>query len=241
MKINTGLPYDFDLLNEINEKGAIVDLSNINYPNLDETDNIKITFIYLRNTGYENIDLDFSKTSFEFKEKFLLYYLQGDIEYKLKECNDTWIKILGFYNNQNFPVKSFLSEEEIIKFINNNLEYLKNLNTFIISLPLYPISKMTFDDDTNLDLEDIEKTENIICNNSICGIISNPYFMYIYETIEQSEPCFYSKIFTLENNELFNTIINHTPFATILYGMCQDNWSEFTNGLEEILKTMPDK
>ena len=235
MQIYTGLPYDFSQMTLIAENGAIIDLSNINYPGITQEENIKTTYIYLRNTGYENIDLDFSKNDFDFKEKFLLYYLKGDIEYTLKECSNTWIKIIGLYNNQNFPVSSILTDEEIKKFINNNLDFIKDLNIFFISLPLYPISRMSFDDNTVLSLDELENTEEIVCNNSICDIISNQFFMELYDTMPQEEPMFYSNIFTIENNKLFDTLILHTPFATLLYGMCQENWSDFVKDIEKII------
>ena len=69
MQIYTGLPYDFSQMTLIAENGAIIDLSNINYPGITQEENIRTTYIYLRNTGYENIDLDFSKNDFDFKEK----------------------------------------------------------------------------------------------------------------------------------------------------------------------------
>ena len=54
-------------MNEIKEKGAIVDMSNINYPGINSEDNVRISYIYLRNTNFD-VDLDFSKCEYSFKE-----------------------------------------------------------------------------------------------------------------------------------------------------------------------------
>lgn len=235
MQIKTGLPYDINQMTDISEHGAIIDMSNLNYPNINKEDNIRVTYIYLRNTGYSNIDLDFSNTEYSFKEQFLLYYLKGDIEYIFEECTNTWIKIIGFYNQQDFPIESILTNEEIENFIKNNKDYLEEINRFIISLPLYPISRLDFNKDEKLDFNEIETVEDKLFNNSICDIIRNQYFMFIYDTLENDTPVFYKSIFTEDNNELFDTILKFTPFSVLLYGMGQENWSEFVSDVENLI------
>lgn len=64
--IRTGLPYDFDLMETIEKEGAVVDVSQVSYPNSEDIE--RTTLIYLRNTNYDNIILDFSKVDYKTKE-----------------------------------------------------------------------------------------------------------------------------------------------------------------------------
>ena len=58
--IQTGLPYTPELMKDISEQGAIVDMSSINFPEGVEN-STRTVFIYLRNTGFKNIVLDLLK------------------------------------------------------------------------------------------------------------------------------------------------------------------------------------
>ena len=59
--IKTGLPYDFETMQQIMQEGAIVDVTNISYPSIPKEDNVKTSLIYLRNTNFDNVHLDFQK------------------------------------------------------------------------------------------------------------------------------------------------------------------------------------
>jgi hypothetical protein len=54
--IITKLPYEEDMFEDISNNGAIIDMSK------NELD-IRTTFIYLRNTNFNNIKFDFSSYS----------------------------------------------------------------------------------------------------------------------------------------------------------------------------------
>ena len=41
--IKTGLPYKFDEMQQIQNEGAVVDMSDINYPSVSKEDNVKET------------------------------------------------------------------------------------------------------------------------------------------------------------------------------------------------------
>lgn len=235
MKILTNLPYDFNIMNEIKEKGAIVDMSNINYPGINSEDNIRISYIYLRNTNFD-VDLDFSKCEYSFKEAFIKFYLEGDIIYNIKEINSTLIKILGIHAHEYFEIKSILDDNEIKTFIENNQPFLTKVSTFIYSLPLYPISRLDFED-TTLDLKDVKHEKGIAINNNICNLIKENLFIELFNDEIQTEAIFYDDIFTENNNELFETLGIYTPFNTLLYGMNQpEEWTQFVDGLEEFIK-----
>lgn len=235
--LKTGLPYDIDDLEEISNNGAIVNLDNINFNGIDKDQLIKTIYIYLRNTGFDNITLNFANTEYSFKEEFLKYYLMGNIEYEIQECNETWMKILGLYYNMDFPINSILTKDEIYIFIKNNEDYIHEITQFLCSLPIFPISKLNLENDEKLDLN-MEKCDELICNNSVIGIIKNIFFMDLFLVMDFKEPVYYTKIFTEENNDLFEAILKYTPFTALLYGMCQDNWDNFLTALEDHINTL---
>lgn len=232
MKINTGLPYDVSKMNDIEKNGATVDMSDIKYPTISEKDFIRVSYIYLRNTSYNDIDLDFSKTTYEFKKDFLLFYLFGDIECVIKEMTSTWIKILGKYIGQEFQIGSILSDDEIQKFINDEQDKLQIIITFIMSLPLYPIIRMNTDDE--VDYSDIEETDEKPINDDIIDLIKHPHFNDLYLNDLDVKPKNYKKIFTEDNNKLFETLMLYTPFSTILVGMNDgEKWVEFVDSISK--------
>lgn len=231
--INTGLPFDFDDMSSIAEEGAIVDMSNLNYPLIDESENVKTSFIYLRNTDYQNIDLDFSKVSYDIKEQFLIFYLEGDIEYSIKELSNTWIKILLKYKNIDEDVCSILTDDEIKMFISNNESLVSNLEIFAYSLPLFSISRLDTED-FEFDFDTIKKTDYKF-NANVCSIIQNNLWNLIYIETPNTEPMFYTNMFVDDNNLLFETIMKYTPFSVLLYGMNnQEEWKEFASMIQQI-------
>ena len=228
--IKTGLPYDFDIMDKIAEEGAVVDVSQTNYPfneNIERT-----TLIYLRNTGYKNITLDFSNVSYESKEKYLIEYLTGDIDFSINELTDSLIKIFAQYKGILLDINSILNDEEEKQFINNNNQLLNELNSFTYSLPLFSISRLQTEDFTFV-YDDIKKTDYKFCQN-VCSLIEHPYWNLFYELEPQTEPVFYTNMFTENNNKLFEVIMKHTPFSVLLYGMGNpEQWKEFSNLLKE--------
>ena len=68
--IRSGLPYGEDIISQVYEEGAVVDLSRVKFPTLNTTyDNMKAAITYLRNTGYK-VQLDFSEMTYEQKKSF---------------------------------------------------------------------------------------------------------------------------------------------------------------------------
>lgn len=234
--IHTGLPYDMDILGNIDNEGAVVDMSNLNYPGIQKEDNIRVSYIYLRNTAFNNVTLDFSQTSYEFKRDFLLFYINGDIFYEIESCTNTWIKILGLYNQQDFPIDTILTQDELYQFIKENITEIAKLNNIIASLPIYLFLRLNIEDPENFNFNDIETDNTTTCNDNIIFIIKNQFFNFLYESLNADTPKIYSNLFTETNNLLFETIMQYTPFGILLYGMNQPDWSKFVDGLETICK-----
>lgn len=234
--IHTGLPYDMDILGNIDNEGAVVDMSNLNYPGIQKEDNVRVSYIYLRNTAFNNVTLDFSQTTYEFKRDFLLFYINGDIFYEIESCTNTWIKILGLYNQQDFPIDTIFTQDELYQFIRENLTEIAKLNNIIASLPVYLFLRLNIEDPENFNFNDIETDDTTTCNDNITFIIKNQFFNFLYESLNVDTPKIYSNLFTETNNLLFETIMQYTPFGILLYGMNQPDWSKFVDGLETICK-----
>lgn len=234
--IHTGLPYDMDILGNIDNEGAVVDMSNLNYPGIQKEDNVRVSYIYLRNTAFNNVTLDFNQTSYEFKRDFLLFYINGDIFYEIESCTNTWIKILGLYNQQDFPIDTIFTQDELCQFIKENLTEITKLNNIIASLPVYLFLRLNIEDPENFNFNDIETDDTTTCNDNIIFIIKNQFFNFLYESLNADTPKIYSNLFTETNNLLFETIMQYTPFGILLYGMNQPDWSKFVDELETICK-----
>ena len=205
--IYTGLPYDMDILSNIDNEGAVVDMSNLNYPGIQKEDNVRVSYIYLRNTAFNNVTLDFSQTSYEFKRDFLLFYINGDIFHEIESCTNTWIKILGLYNQQDFPIDTIFTQDELYQFIRENITEITKLNNIIASLPIYLFLRLNIEDPENFNFNDIETDDTTTCNDNIIFIIKNQFFNFLYESLNADTPKIYSNLFTETNNLLFETII----------------------------------
>lgn len=224
--IKTGLPYDFDIMEQIEQEGAIVDISNTSYPCVDDIE--RTTLIYLRNTDFKKIILDFSNLSYQQKEKYLQLYLIGDIEYNIKELTNTFINIFGKYKNIILNIESILTDEEENIFIKNNQELLLELDSFVYSLPLYSISRLETEDFT-FSFDNIIKTD-FVFNMNICDLIKHPSWNLFYEESPYNNIKFYTKMFSEDNNKLFETVMKFTPFSILLYGMNNpEEWKNFIN------------
>ena len=215
--LNTGLPYDLNLMNDISEQGAIVDMNNINFPGIPENLKIKTSFIFLRNTGFENISLDFSSVNYEEKEQFLLFFLTGDIESNNQEFIDSWLSILFFFNRINNDIITILNKDEIEKFIKNNNELILKISSVINSLPVMLINRLK-NKPWNFNIQ-TQKFGNINIKN-LAKVISTEEVFYLYTNLntEKYQPVFYEDLFSEEENDLFFAMTN-SPLFVIMFGL----------------------
>lgn len=226
--LKTGLPYAMEDMSKVYEEGAIVDMNNINFPVVDIDRQIRTSFIYLRNTSFNNVTLDFSKCSYESKAKFLIEYLTCDIVFYNDLLKTSWLNILF---NKNFLVNkynSILTEQETIRFINENKEFIEELETFINSLSLYLISLNKL---FTLDFKDIEQS-SFFLNSNTYSLIEDSNIGMLISNLKHT-PKFYSKIFTLENNKLRESCRNLDTYY-FLEEMSKMSTSDFQNLLHKI-------
>ena len=97
---------------------------------------------------------------------------------------------------------------------------------------MYSISRIQTEDFT-FDYDDIVKNDYKF-NSNICSLIEHQCWNLFYELEPDVEPQFYTNLFTEDNNKLFETIMKHTPFSVLLYGMANpEEWSEFSKLIKE--------
>lgn len=226
--IRSGLPYGEDIISQVYEEGAYVDLSKVKFPTLKTTyENMKAAITYLRNTGYKVV-LDFSEMSYEQKKAFIKAYLDTNVAYDIPEVDSTWLKILymcGYCNLEDNT--AIMNDLEISCFISEEKEYLIKLADFIISLPLYLILRLN----TNLDTDGIEVREDKVNTTNFINIIKRPEFEGLMLMSGGRPPKNYVNVFTLENNELFEAIAN-TNFNVVLTGMLSEEPEKFLEFLK---------
>lgn len=203
--IETGLPYNMDLMDQISQEGALVDMSSVSFPGITEENKIRTCFIYLRNTGFKGIKLDFSKCSYEEKAKFLKEYLTTDIIYSIPELNTSWLKICTNAIEQ-IEYPCILDAKERIKFFKENEEFLQNLMLFFFSLPVYLFSRFKIEGNRIFNLNKVQHSEIIPCNANGYNLIDAEFIDLINYFSPEVTPIFFDKIFTEENNDLFERL-----------------------------------
>lgn len=246
--LTTGLPYDMGSMDEIKNDGAIVDMSNINFPGIPEERIYKTTFIFLRNTGF-NVILDFSKCDFDRKEKFLLAYLNENIDVVQNEFAITYVSILNRMIGSPTIFECILTLEEIDTFIERNKELLSKVLSFMMSLPIFALYYFSLNNEA-YTVDDIEKCDDDLISSNIYHIVSTPEYVSLFGMelndivgkYDFNGPKFYTKIFTGENIDLL-TAVEKLPFFSILHGLCNlnsedwngflENFESFKNGIKE--------
>ena len=219
--LRTRIPYDIEKIEKIRDCGAIVDVSAPEFPGIEKDKQLRTTLVFLRNTGFD-VKLDFSECTYEEKRTYLLLYLQEKIEIKYKEFSDTWTNIilqsLGFENNRS----SILTKEEQSLFIKENNEYISHVVSFLYSLTLYAMYRYSLNGHA-YNMEGFRKTDAEDISRNICSVLEAPEIILVYSL--DNEPVFFSKIFTVENNKLFDAI-QKLPFMSLLYGLGKYNLSK---------------
>lgn len=223
--IETGLPYSTENMSKIYNEGAEVDMSNINFPT--NQDKYRTTFIYLRNTNFNNITLNFSKCTYEEKEKFLLEYIKTDITVELKLLIYIWQCILTYKS-----CEPYFSEEEAERFIEINKEVIQELRDFYLSVPLYLFYRLDMDNIT-FDFDSL-KSRDFSYNRNCFFLIQEEFIDYISaQNPEFKEPIFYKNLFTADNEILFD-FLKGLSLYNLIQTMTEMEPEEFDKLLTEI-------
>lgn len=223
-------------MQEIKEKGAIVNMKNSQFP--IEADVILTSLIYLRNTNFK-VALDFTDVSLEHRIKYLKLYLSEDLNLNNCEFSQSWIKILNYLVGFNIDIPCILTEEEIQEFIKNDSEYLGTILQFIISIPLFCMLRFKankVEENSIFTFEEFTKTDKVPVSTNIEHILKYPELLNIFSHQYHIQPLFYTKVFTVENDDLFRAVQN-LPFFNVLFGLNSPdlNWADIGIGFDELL------
>ena len=211
--LRTKIPYQVERIEEIRERGAVVDVSNPIFPGIEQDKQLRTTLVFLRNTGFD-VELDFSGCSYEEKRDYLLLYVKDKIDVKYKEFSDTWVSIImeaiGLENDR----PSILNDDEMARFIEENMGYISRVINFIYSLTLYAMDRYSLNSQA-YDMKSFKTTDYEDIGFNICYVLEAPEIIMVYSI--DDEPLFYTKLFTIENNKLFDAV-QKLPFMSLLYG-----------------------
>lgn len=234
--LTTGLPYDLEKMDEIKENGAIVDMNSYKFDAIPDDEQLRTVFIFLRNTGF-NVKLDFSNCDYASKRQYLLEYLYTKMDCKYTEFSHECVNIMYAINLMDPPHKdAIFTDEERIKFINEDKDVVDNLYDLVISTILFLVSKSKCFD---IDMEHFEeKTTKIKIN--LVNIMKDDMIGPIV-TFSDREPSFYKDIFNDDNYDLFVAVV--TGLATestvldLMYKFGMDDFKTFVNyGLQRMEK-----
>ena len=230
--IKTSLPYKIEEMELIQNDGAIVDMSNLNFIGIPEELQKKTSLVFLKNTGFD-VTLDFSGCSYEDKAEYLKLYLTEDLSVCNHEFSSTWVKILNSCLGIGIEKYSFLTDEEIKRFKDENIEFLTEIHQLVISLPLYAMYRFLLNDEV-YNMSEFKKTDKNLIKCNLHKLIEHDEFLFLYGVPVDIEPLFYTQIFTVENNDLFDAI-QKLPFMDVLYGLgatSKDEWKNFAKEVE---------
>ena len=218
--IHTTLPYEFSEMEEIQKNGAIINMNEIHFPGKTNTfDIIRTSFIFIRNTGFDKIRLDFSETSYEFKRDILLQYIATDIKVVLDELIQTWLNILTkiCFNDINDDLnETIFNIHEIETFINEDHSIVQMLVDFINSLPIFAMNYHMLlhnIDDIAINFETIDDSQ---LGPNIYNIIGYNQFNSLDAMVLGRPEKFFKKYFKSTNLDLYNAIKNHPGLGTLL-------------------------
>lgn len=223
------LPFTISELESLRELESIeVDMSKPNFP--ENLDPIKTSFIYMRNIGFNNLKPDFSGLSKEDKFKYLEEYISTNIDIS-DYCVPliyTWASICtGYYEENDLNI---LSKQETEEFIETHKDLINHMRQFIMSLPVYAMSR--FKHENMYTLDDIPHSDFDGFGPNLYTVLKYMDLIYLITSLIVSNqatlggkvPVFYDKYFTVENNQLME-VIETTPMMAALNALAtsEDN------------------
>lgn len=172
--IKSGLPYDQDLFENISNNGAIIDMSK------NELD-IRTSFIYLRNTNFDNITFDLSTYTSQQKINFIYQYLISDIQFYNQEILLTVLSICLKYINFQYNKFFLLNQNQINLFIKQYSNIIQNIIQFIQNSYMSIVLNQY-----NNQKADNTKTQKLLSNKNVFHLLKNNdiLFLFLYQNFE---------------------------------------------------------
>ena len=224
------IPFPVNDMEELKAKSELeIDMSDLSKLAQYSKDPIKTALIYLRNIGFKNLKLNFSNCPVEMKDQYMILWLTSDIENDNEEFVNSWFDIL--IENKN--VRGGMYTDEEMEHANSVLmkNYGYNIYEFAYSTPLYALSRLAEHQDV-IDIDQFEKTDFDGFGPNIYRLVAEPAFDQLIDNQGKYAPKFYTKYFTMENNELFEAL-KDSAVMVIMYALMADK----DNSCKELLKT----
>ena len=212
--IKTGLPYAMNQMEEIAKNGAIVDMSDLKFPGIqDEKASIRTAFIFLRNTGFP-VTADYSKCDYEMKAEYLHGYFDDGIESKQDELASTWLAACFKYLEIEYSQPSIMTDEELLHFCSENVEKIREVIRYTKSIPVFMMSLSSLDGEA-YDTSAIERVAKSPAKANIENIFFADELGLIVSHKDEFEPAFYEDTFTEENHELVSRLCKSNLFSAM--------------------------
>ena len=221
-RIVTGLPYDVDqMIDHIQNEGAIIDPTNIHFDQVE--DQISTAFLYLRNTNFDNVTIDWSRVDQQTKVQWAIKYITTPYSYNDPVLNDV-IATIVIYNACGKVVGDIVSEQTIIDALKSNQQLFDQLVDFYNSLLLFVIMR-TNAFEQSVDWSDVDKIDKPLFGINSYNIIGTRLFDVAVDAFAISDKCaapkMFSTLFVETNNDLFEKIIRDTVYGATIYAIVE--------------------
>lgn len=217
--IYTGLPYNFHDMPTIVSDGAIVDMGDLHFPSVPEDKQIRTAFIFLRNTNFKNVQLDFSRCSSLMIVEYIKEYLTTDIQVKNEELSDIVLYTLANILNTQIDLEPPIKNNLVLEIQKELTNELKELKTLLASLPLYLMYRSKLNNEV-YSLDSVETNTLKYIGPNFLNLLHDKNISLIIQTLSEL-PVFYSDIFTDTNNDLFDALCNGETFYAEAFYMLQ--------------------
>jgi hypothetical protein len=208
---------------EIGDNGAIVDMSVLNFDNIVKEKQVKAAYIFLRNTSFKNIRLDFSNCDYEMKCQYLMTYIHSDIFVKNSELAEELSNIMLDYHNIADETRhdGIFTEEERARFISDNLETWSHISSVLISIMAYLVIRLIRYSKLDENIASFEIKDTYISANIFNILQFSEVFRILAQITSNNTPIyFYDNLFSQKDYEISTIIGESSPelemFANIL-------------------------
>lgn len=225
----TALPYKLEQLDEIHAHGAYVKMSENDFSEYNVDDSILTSLVYLRNTGFDNIVLDFSDVSYEDRSRYLMLFLCGDVGISNCTLSDVWSQIFMYCLDNDFELLHdfvFFSRSELETFISENSRQIFDALSLFKSMVIYAIVHANV---SGYSMSELNHTGIVPIGANIVSIVKHPLFIsivckcYLHDDIKLQ---YFDKIFDSTDLDLLQAIDTTLLSFGIFLGFSNDVLSD---------------
>ena len=228
------LPFEINDMEFIkkNQKNIRACMDDLRFPIADKSDKaqIKTAMIYLRNIGYTDLNLDFSRCTPGMIVNYLIEYITTQFDVKNAIFSEAWIGIIS--DDKNMATNMFINTPTFntvkTEIYDRMPGLITELKSFIKSIPLYAMGRYNHEGLYNLDeFEHTDYDKFGININHIIELAMQYEAIITYDDnvfkLSRTKVKYFDKYFTVENNELFEATKNSLAFAVLGSMASEDN------------------